>query len=119
MPSFHESNTVFYIDTSKIITSRWKKSKALLGTQRILLNTIICDLIQVVRGRGVFSDFSYPDPITDMLLDMVGNMLRGYAGPGGHIRGAGWEMRALNSKLRGHGAAAQGIDSSYRIPEHP
>jgi len=97
MPSFHESNTVFYIDTSKIITSRWKKSKASLGTQRILLN-IICDLIQVVRGRGVFSDFSYPDPITDMFLDIVGNMLCGYAGPGGHIRGAVSEMRALDSK---------------------
>jgi len=42
------------------------------GTRRILLN-ILCDL--VVKGRGVFSDFSYPEYIVEMLLELVGNMV--------------------------------------------
>ncbi|KAF8269486.1 hypothetical protein EI94DRAFT_1725132 [Lactarius quietus] len=92
IPSLHESNIVRHNDASKIITSRWKegsiyyigafkiitshleKSKDSLGTQRILLN-IICDLI--IRSRGVFSsDFSYPKPITTMLVDTVARCFR-------------------------------------------
>ncbi|KAH9008990.1 hypothetical protein EDB85DRAFT_1511859 [Lactarius pseudohatsudake] len=74
VPSLHESNSVFYIGAFKIITSHWEKTRESLGTQHILLN-IICDLI--IRDRGVFSNFSYPESITTMLLDMVGNMLQG------------------------------------------
>ena len=94
IPSLHESNSVFYIGTFKIITSHWEESKDSLGTQHILLN-IVCDLI--IQGRGVFSDFSYPEPITTMLLDMVGNMLRGYTGPDEHIRDAVREIENVDS----------------------
>ena len=82
-PSLHESNSVFYICTFKVITAHWMESKESLGTQHILLN-IILDLI--IRDRGVFSNFLYPEPITTMLVDMLDNMLQGYAGSDEGIR---------------------------------
>ncbi|KAF8267154.1 hypothetical protein EI94DRAFT_1830284 [Lactarius quietus] len=96
IPSLHESNSVFYTGAFKIITSHWEVSQGSLGTQRILLN-IICDLI--IQGRGVFSDFSYPEHITTMLFDMVGNMLQGYAGPDGHVRVAVREIASVDSRI--------------------
>ena len=60
--------------SSEVITSNWKKSKRLAGTQRILLD-LLCDL--VIQNRGVFSDFSYPQYIAKMLVDLVGKWLRG------------------------------------------
>ena len=90
----HESSSVFYVDTFRIITSNWEKGTTSLGTQRILLN-IISDLI--IRGRGNLSDFLYPVPITDMLLAMVGKMLRGYNG-NEHIRGAMQEIDDVDSR---------------------
>ena len=96
MPSLHQSNSAFYIGTFKVITSHWEESRESLGTQHILLN-IICDLI--IPSRGVFSDFSYPEPITTMLLQMVANMLRGYAGPDGHIRGAQQEINGVDLRI--------------------
>jgi hypothetical protein len=94
IPSLHESYDAFYIGTFKIITSHWEASKASLGTQCILLN-LVCDLI--IRERGTFSDFSYPDPITTMLVDTLGNMLRVYVGPDGHIRDAVQEIQSADS----------------------
>jgi hypothetical protein len=98
----HESNSVFYVGTFKAIKSDWEKSTKSrekstkwLGTQHILLN-ILSDLI--IRGRGNFSDFSYPQPITDMLLEMVGKMLRGYAGPDEYIRDAVREIEKVDSR---------------------
>ena len=93
--TLHESNSVFYVGTFKIITSNWEKSTTSLGTQHILLN-IISDLI--IRGRGNLSDFSYPEPITDMLLAMVGKMLRGYEGPDEHVRNAVREIENVDSR---------------------
>ncbi|KAI9439395.1 hypothetical protein BJY52DRAFT_1195723 [Lactarius psammicola] len=95
IPSLHESNSVFYIGTFKIITSHWTESRESLGTQHILLN-IICDLI--IPGRGVFSDFSYPESITTMLLSMVGDILQGYAGPDEHIRDAMQEIEGVDPR---------------------
>ena len=95
MPSLHESNKVFYTSTFKIITSHWERSKESLGTQRILLN-IICDL--TIRDRGLFSNCSYPKSTTTMLLDMVGNILQGYAGPDDHIRDAVLEIENVDSR---------------------
>jgi len=95
IPSLHESNSVFYIGTLKIITSRWEESKGSLGTQRILLN-IICDLI--IKGRGVFSDFLYPEPITTMLFHSVGKILQGYQGPDEHIHDAVREIESVGSR---------------------
>ena len=96
IPSLHESNSVFYTGAFKTITSRWEEGKGSLGTQHILLN-IICDLI--IQGRGVFSDFSYPERITTMLVDMTGSMLRDYAGPDGHIRVAVREIASVDSRI--------------------
>jgi hypothetical protein len=94
IPSPHESNSAFYIGTFKIITSHWEESKESLGTHCILLN-LVCDLI--IRDRGVFSGFSYPEPITTTLLDMVSNMLQMFAGPDGHVRDAVWEIEGVDS----------------------
>jgi hypothetical protein len=96
MPSFHESNSVYYIGAFKTITSHWEESKESLGTHHILLN-ILCDLI--IKGRGVFSDFSYPEPITSMFVDMVGNMLQGYTGADEHIRDAVGEIEHVDSLI--------------------
>ena len=67
----------FFTGTFKVITANWEKSKDSAGTQGILLD-LLCDL--VFRGRGVFSDFSYPSYIVDMLLDLVGKMVKGHGG---------------------------------------
>jgi hypothetical protein len=115
IPSLHESNSVIYIGAFKIITSHRMESKKSLGTQLTLLN-IICDLIIRDRASGVFafSDFLYPEPITTMLLDMVSNMLQGYAGPDGDIRDAVKEIESveprncMNTKLRRRALAAIG-----------
>jgi hypothetical protein len=94
MPSFHESNSVYYIGAFKIITSHWEGSEESLGTHQILLN-ILCDLI--IKGRGVFSDFSYPEPITSMFVYMVSFMLQGYSGPDEHIRDAVREIENVDT----------------------
>ena len=73
---------IFYTGTFQVITSRWKKSKNLTGTQGILLH-LLCDL--VIRSRGVFSDFHYPPYIVDMLLDFVGKMVEGHDGKLHHV----------------------------------
>ncbi|KAH9170104.1 hypothetical protein EDB89DRAFT_1356358 [Lactarius sanguifluus] len=91
--SLDESNSAFYTGTFKIITSHWEESKKSVGTHRVLLN-IICDLI--IRGRGTFSDFSCPESITIMLLDVVRKMLQGYTGPDEHIRDAVREIESAN-----------------------
>jgi hypothetical protein len=96
IPSFHESNRVFYIGAFKIITSHWEESKDSPGTQHILLD-ILCDLI--IKGRGVFSDFSYPEPITTMFVDMLSHMLQGYTGADEHICDAVREIENVNSLI--------------------
>ncbi|KAH8985733.1 hypothetical protein EDB86DRAFT_2318605 [Lactarius hatsudake] len=85
---------VFYTETFRNITSHWTESRESPGTHNILLN-IICDL--VIQGRGMFSDFSYPEYITTMLLEMVGNILRGIPGPDSHIDVATWEIESVDS----------------------
>jgi len=89
-----ELKRVFYTGTFKVITSGWENSRVLSGTQRILLN-LICDL--VIKSRGVFSDFSYPQYIVEMLLDLVGDMLdrHGYTQP--HISAVD-ELWSVNSR---------------------
>ena len=80
--SLSELKKVFYTGTFRAITSNWKKSKNSAGTQRILLD-LLCDL--VIRRRGVFSDFSYPSYIVDMLLELVKNMIEGHGGEQPHV----------------------------------
>ena len=96
IPSLHESSKVFYVGAFKTITSHWTEGTGSIGTHQILLN-IICDLI--IEGRGVFSDYVYPESITSMLLGMVGNMLQGYAGPDGHIREALREIEDVDFRI--------------------
>ncbi|KAI9439392.1 hypothetical protein BJY52DRAFT_1217282 [Lactarius psammicola] len=121
IPSSHKSNSIYYIGTFKIITSHWMEGRESLGTQRILLN-IICDLI--IQGRGDFSDFLYPEPITTMLFDMVKNILNGYAGPDEHICGAVWEIQGVDSRtcmdtgLRRRALAAIPRSGAGHNPEH-
>ncbi|KAF8265744.1 hypothetical protein EI94DRAFT_1831060 [Lactarius quietus] len=79
----------------QVITSHGEESKDSLGTQRILLN-IICDLI--IKGRGVFSDFQYPERITTMLVDTVDKMLQGYEGEDEHIHDAVQEIASVDSR---------------------
>ena len=93
--SSQESNRVFYTGTLRNIVSRWRESRASLGTQYILLN-IVCDL--VVQGRGVFSDFPYPEYITTMLLETVGDMLCGHMGSDSHIIDALREVENVEPK---------------------
>jgi len=93
--SSQESNRVFYTGTFRNIVSRWRESRESLGTQNILLN-IICDL--VIQGRGVFSDFSYPEYIMTILLETVGDMLRGDTGSDSHIDDALREIESVEPK---------------------
>ena len=72
-----ELTKVFYTGTFEVITSNWEESKKSAGTRRILLD-LLSDL--VIRSRGVFSDFSYPPYIVQMLLDLVGKMVEGHEG---------------------------------------
>jgi hypothetical protein len=81
-PSELESTKVYYTGTFEVLTSDWEKSKNSVGTQRILLD-LLCDL--VIRSRGVFSDFSYPPYIVEMLLDLVEKMVEGHRGLNPHI----------------------------------
>jgi hypothetical protein len=95
--SSSELKKVFYTGTFKAITSNWEKSKNSAGTQRILLD-LLCDL--VIRSRGVFSDFSYPPYIVDMLLDLVGKMVEGHGGLNPHINDIIEELEDDNLRNR-------------------
>jgi len=66
-------NQDLYTGTFNVITSGWEKSRNSSGTQRVLLN-LVCDLI--IKDCGVFSDFSYPEYIVEMLLELLGNMVK-------------------------------------------
>jgi Family of unknown function (DUF6535) len=85
-----ESNDVFYKDTFEDMTSQWRGSKDLFGTQQILLN-LICDL--VIQGRGIFSDHTYPENITGHLLTLTVHILGEYIGDRGHIEEVVRELR--------------------------
>jgi hypothetical protein len=82
MSSLSELKKEFYTGTFDVIKSNWKKCKNSAGTQRILLD-LLCDLI--IQGRGIFSDFRYPQYIAEMLLDLVGKMVEGHGGLNPHI----------------------------------
>ena len=115
IPALHESNSVFYVGAFKIITSHWEEGKDSPGTQSILLNTL-SDLI--IKGRGVFSDFSYPEAITTMLVDMVSNMLQGYTGSDEHIRNAVWEIENVDSLTCMDMSLLRRARAALQIPQH-
>ena len=86
---------VYFGGAFEVIKSRWRESKQSLGTQNILLN-LACDLI--IPGRGVFSDFVYPRYLTNMLFQLIGDMLDGCTGP--HIDDIVQELEGDCSKNR-------------------
>jgi hypothetical protein len=69
-----ESHSALFIGTFRSITSDWKKYKHCLGTQKILLHS-------VVTFHGIMLDFSYPAYIEDELLELLRNVLEGQTGP--------------------------------------
>jgi len=95
--SSSEMTKALYTGTFNVITSNWKKSKNSAGTQRILVD-ILCDL--VIQGRGIFSDFSYPPYIVEMLLDLVGNIVQGHGGSQPHINDITQELEDNNFRHR-------------------
>ena len=112
--SLSELKREFYAGTFMAITSNWEKSKHSNGTQRVLLD-ILCDL--VIRRRGVFSDFSYPPYIVDMLLDLVGKMVKGHGGEYPHINDVIQELEdenlwnRMDNRLREEALRAIGVHS--------
>jgi hypothetical protein len=97
--SSSELEEVFYTGTFDVIKSDWKKSKNSAGTQRILLD-LLCDII--IQGRGIFSDFLYPQYIVEMLLDLVGKMVEGHGGLSPHINEVIEELEDENIRNRIH-----------------
>jgi hypothetical protein len=94
-PSSPEFKRAFYIGTFKAITSGWENITNFSGTQRILLN-LICDL--VIKGRGVFSDFPYPEYIVDSLLELVKKMVDKHGNAHPQIRDAMDELRGVHPR---------------------
>ena len=117
--SSSELKKVIYTGTFKVISSNWEKSKNSAGTQRVLLD-LVCDL--VIRSRGVFSDFSYPTYIVDMLLDLVEDMVEGHGGEHPHINDIIQELEdddlwnRMDSRLRGRALNAICSDSYSDTP---
>ncbi|KAI0278994.1 hypothetical protein BGY98DRAFT_1186246 [Russula aff. rugulosa BPL654] len=108
-----ELKTVLYTGTFNVITSNWKKSKNSAGTQRILVD-ILCDL--VIEGRGIFSDFSYPPYIVEMLLDLVGNMVEGHGGSQPHINDITQELEDDNFRHRMNNDLRYKVLSAIGLP---
>jgi len=113
-----ELTPVFYTGTFEVITSNWERSKS-AGTQRILLD-ILCDL--VIRSRGVFSDFPYPPYIVEMLLDLVGKMVKGHGGLNPLINEVIEELEdedirnRMNNNLRDQALDTIGLPSDTTLP---
>ena len=93
-----ELKRTLYTYTFRAITSSWEHNTHSSGTLQILLN-LICDL--VIKNRGVFSNFSYPAYIVDMLLELVGDIVDGLGHDGNaqrHIDSAFGELLDISSK---------------------
>ncbi|KAF8489090.1 hypothetical protein F5888DRAFT_1809093 [Russula emetica] len=83
----------FYTGTFKAMTSDLENCKNSVGTQGILLD-LLCDL--VIRSRGAFSNFPYPPYIVEMLLELIGKMVKGYKGFHAHIDDIIQELEEVN-----------------------
>jgi hypothetical protein len=94
-PELKRVSLVFYTGAFEVITSGWENIEGWSGTQQILLN-LICDL--VIKDRGLFSNFPYPDDIVKMLLDLVENMVKKCGNAQAQIRGAVDELRRVSRR---------------------
>ena len=77
-PSSKESHSELYTGTFRAITSDWSKHKHSLGTQKLLLNTVM--------SHCWFFQVHCPAYIVDEFLLLLGNIFEGQTGP--HIDGA-------------------------------
>jgi len=77
MASSKDTHSALYIGTFRAITSGRREHKDCIGTQRVILN-LICDI--VIPDRGVTSNRTYPEYITNELLVLLGNMVEGQTG---------------------------------------
>ena len=77
MASSPYTHPALHIGTFRAITSGWREHKHSIGTQRVILN-LICDI--VIPNRGLISDHTYPEYITNELLVLLGNMVEGQSG---------------------------------------
>jgi hypothetical protein len=84
--------TTFCVGAFRAITYDWEKYKDSVGTQQIILN-LVCDI--AVRERGIFSNYRYPDCITELLLELLGNVVYGFANV--YIEDARRELRDVKS----------------------
>ena len=85
-----ESQSALYTSTFRVIISDWRKYKHSLRTQKILLH--------IISSRcGLISRFNYPAYVTDELLVLVDNMLKGQTGP--HIDLAMERLREMDLRL--------------------
>jgi len=66
-----------FVNTFKTITSEWENFTTSTGTLPIILN-LVCDI--TLKHRGIFSNFKYPEYITEQLLQLLGQMIKGKEG---------------------------------------
>ena len=90
-----ESKKGFYVGTFKVITTQATDSKHSFGTQGILLD-LICDI--VIRSRGIFSDFAYPEYIVKELVELVKKTVDGQAGSRIYINEAVRELQEVKPR---------------------
>ncbi|KAI9439353.1 hypothetical protein H4582DRAFT_1948725 [Lactarius indigo] len=87
VPLSPDSHAALIVGTFRAMTSnRWQHNYS-IGTQRVILN-LICDM--AILNRGLFSDLVFPKYITDELLELFENMVRGRSGS--HIDDAAKEL---------------------------
>ena len=109
--------TTFYIGAFKAITSDWEKYKDSYGTQQLLLN-LVCDI--GVQDRGIFSNFRYPDELTNELVELLRKMIEGQ--PSTYINAAMEELRNVGFKLGNEDfrrKAYNTIADSLAVPHGP
>ena len=77
MAPSEDTHSALYIGTFRAITSGWREHKHSIGTQHVILD-LICDI--PISRRGVISNRTYPEYITNELLVLLGNMVEGQSG---------------------------------------
>lgn len=109
--------TTFCVGTFKSITYDWEKYKDSAGTQQIILN-LVCDI--AVPDRGIFSNHRYPDCITELLLELLGNVVYGCANI--YVEEARRELRDVkwtHGDLAFRRSAFETIEKRYAPPQAP
>jgi hypothetical protein len=120
MASSEDTHATLYIGTFRTITTGWDEHhKYSVGTQRVIIN-LICDI--VVPDRGVISNHTYPEYITDELLGLLRKIVDE------HSRSHNAEtMQELRDNLGLHSPilnvfakeAVDVIDGRAQAPVHP